>query len=126
MTLCISDKAEEFRIEISGPFMATAVADAGTAWKAALLANIPRRISVDIERMTGYDEAGYRLLRDMHAHGTHICAGTPSSLHFFEQISGALITDNSVFLDESTLSGRRRKANEEIVAIHSRAKASGE
>jgi hypothetical protein len=88
MTVCISDKAEEFRIEIAGLFMAGAVAEAATAWKAALLVNAPRRVCVDITRMSGYDHAGYKLLREMHAHGTHIGAGTPRSLYFLNEISG--------------------------------------
>jgi hypothetical protein len=87
VTLNISDQADEFRIEIFGRFADSAVNDAAAAWKAALLTNTPRRISVDITRMSGYDQAGYLLLRDFCNHGTHIVAGTPRSLFFFTEIS---------------------------------------
>lgn len=87
MNIYIVDQAEEFRIEITGRFADSAVSNAAAAWKAALLVNTPRRISVDITRMTGYDRDGFLLLQNMHLHGTHIAAGTPRSLLFFNQIS---------------------------------------
>jgi hypothetical protein len=89
LTIYISDQADEFRIEISGRFADAAVEDAATAWRSALMVKVPRRISVDITRMTGYDSAGYSLLRDIYKHGTHIVAGTPRSLLFLTQISSA-------------------------------------
>jgi hypothetical protein len=87
LTLRIFDRAEEFRIEISGRFSGSAVTDAATAWKQALKVNTPRRISVDITEMTGYDPAGCALLREMQMHGTHMVAATPRSLVFLDQIS---------------------------------------
>ncbi len=87
MTLRIFDRAEEFRIEISGRFSGDAVVDAATAWKQALSVNNPRRISVDITELTGYDPAGCALLREMQIHGTHMVAATPRSLVFLDQIS---------------------------------------
>lgn len=120
MNLRISDKAEEFRIEIVGKFMASSVADAATAWKAALMDNIPRRISVDITRMTGYDHAGYVLLREMQAHGTHIGAGTAASLHFLSQISGPLKTA----LDDAARPPKRTASK--LITMQQRATASGE
>ena len=122
MTLYISDKAEEFRIEISGPFIASAVSDAATAWKAALLVNLTRRISTDITRMTGYDHAGYLLLREMHAHGTHIVAGTPKSLHFFDQISGP----PRPTLDLLSSDDARDRKRSQVVSMHTRPAAAGE
>jgi hypothetical protein len=88
VTLRIFDRAEEFRIEISGRFAGGAVTDAEKAWKTALNANNPRRISVDIAGMSSYDEAGCKLLREMQLHGTHIVAGTARSLVFLSQITG--------------------------------------
>ena len=87
MTLRIFDRAEEFRIEISERFFGDAVIEAATAWKQALKVNTPRRISVDITEMTGYDPAGCALLREMQMHGTHMVAATPRSLVFLDQIS---------------------------------------
>ena len=113
--LYISDQAEEFRIEISGRFADAAVCDAETAWKAALLTNTPRRISVDITRMTGYDGAGYLLLRDFYRHGTHIVAGTPRSLLFLNQIA-----------DPRAIAQPKRVSSKEILSMPPRAVASGE
>ncbi len=115
MTLFISDQAEEFRIEISGRFADCAVSDAATAWQAALKANTPRRISVDITRMTGYDREGYLVLRDFYRHGTHIVAGTPRSLLFLNQISDPRPVAQSV-----------RTASKELYSMPPRAVASGE
>ena len=125
LTLCISDRAEEFRIEIFGPFTGSAVTDAATAWKAALLVNIPRRISVDITRMTGYDRAGYMLLCEMHRHGTHIGAGTPHSLQFLTQISGRLEPGAAFLLEDGSRSGKRA-ASKQVVTMKPRASAAGE
>lgn len=140
MTLYITDKAEEFRIEISGQFAGAAVTDAGTAWKAALLTNVPRRISVDITRITGYDHAGYMLLRDMQLHGTHIVAGTPRSLRFLRQISSRtdgvppMLVDGNrppemeppkpVGFNEARKS--KNVSGERVTPIQARAMASGE
>jgi hypothetical protein len=125
MTLYISDQAEEFRIEISGRFADASVGNAATAWKAALLENTPRRISVDITRMTGYDHAGLVLLREVHLHGTHIVAGTPRSLLFFNQISSPPRPVSKLFSDED-LRRARRASTKQILTMPSRAGASGE
>jgi hypothetical protein len=115
VTLYISDQAEEFRIEISGRFADCAVNDAATAWQAALKINAPRRISVAITRMTGYDREGYLLLREFYRHGTHIVAGTPRSLLFLNQISDPRPTAQPL-----------RPASKEILTMPPRAVASGE
>ncbi len=137
MTLYITDKAEEFRIEISGEFAASAVTDAAVAWKAALFTNVPRRISVDITRITGYDHAGYLLLRDMHAHGTHIVAGTPRSLRFLRQISSRMSPMPASLLDTDSNEERpvpagaadfrrnKKVSGERLTVLPPRAAASG-
>ena len=125
MTLYISDGAEEFRIEISGVFASSAVSDAATAWKAALLANIPRRISVDITRMSGYDYGGYILLREIYAHGTHIVAGTPKSLQFFDEISMPPRLSPARFGDDRRRA-EKRSSSKQVVTMQPRAAASGE
>ncbi len=83
----ISDLADEFRIEISGRFSGNLVSDVAAAWRTALSDNLCRRVTLDINRMTGYDRAGYSLLREIHTHGTHMTAGTPRALLFLSQIS---------------------------------------
>jgi hypothetical protein len=122
LTLYISDQADEFRIEISGRFADSAVSDAATAWRAALSLKTPRRISVDITRMTGYDPAGYQLLRDIYSHGTHVVAGTPRSLLFFSQISASRPVLTSITGDSSR---GKRNASRQIAGMH-RAAAAGE
>ena len=107
MTIYISDQAEEFRLEISGRFADSAVSEAATAWQAALLENTPRRISVDITRLTGYDRAGFLLLREVHIHGTHIVAGTPRSLLFFNQISSPMRSSAPLLSAENFIRDKR-------------------
>ncbi len=120
LTIHISDQAEEFRIEIPGRFCDSAVSEASAAWHAALSANTPRRISVDITQMSGYDRAGYLLLREIYSHGTHIVAGTPESLRFLSQISSSKPMLASVF--EDTPKPKRKQ----VFPLHPRATASGE
>ncbi len=120
MTLNISDQAEEFRIDIPGRFCDSAVSEAATAWRAALSANTPRRISVDITQMTGYDRAGYLLLCEICSHGTHIVASTPQSLRFLSQISSNKPMLASVFEDSP------KQKRKQVVPLHPRATASGE
>jgi hypothetical protein len=129
LTLYISDQADEFRIEISGRFADSAVSDAATAWRAALLTNTPRRVSVDITRMTGYDRAGYLILREFHKHGTHIVAGTPRSLLFFTQISSSQRSFHERGLHnltESAAQPSKRPSSQDLTLVPARAVASGE
>ncbi len=120
MTLSISDQAEEFRIEISGRFCDSAVTEAANAWQSALSAKTPRRISVDITKMNGYDRAGYVLLREIYSHGTHIVAGTPQSLSFLSQISSSKPMLASIFEDSS------KQKRKQVFSLQPRATASGE
>lgn len=125
MTIYISDQANEFRIEISGRFADAVVGEAATAWKAALRENTPRRISVDITRMTGYDRAGHLLLRELHAHGTHIVAGTPRSLLFLNQISSPSASSTLALPDDGPRQNRR-SSSATVLTMPPRAAASGE
>lgn len=86
-TVKIYDRAHEFRIEIAGRLGGECVAEVETAWKNALLETGPRRFAVDISRLTGYDNSGRKLLREMYRHGTEFAAGTPLSLVFLNEIS---------------------------------------
>lgn len=125
MTIYISDQAEEFRIEITGRFADSSVGDAASAWKAALLVNTPRRISVDITRMTGYDRAGFLVLREMHVHGTHMAAGTPRSLLFLNQISSPARTLSPALINQDAHQAKRSSVKR-VLTMPSRAVASGE
>lgn len=86
-TIKIFDRADEFRIEIAGRLEGQSVADASRAWCAEMMAHSPRKCIVDISRLSAYDSAGLKLLREMHLHGTQIAAATPLSLVFLNEIS---------------------------------------
>jgi hypothetical protein len=86
-TITIHDRADEFRIEIAGRFSGDVVNDAAAHWKNALRENPPRRFTVDISRLNGYDYAGCKLLSKMYHHGAQFAASTPLSLVFLNEIS---------------------------------------
>jgi hypothetical protein len=86
-TITIHDRADEFRIEIVGRFSGDIVNDAAAHWKNALRETPPRRFTVDISRLNGYDYAGCKLLSKMYHHGAHFAASTPLSLVFLNEIS---------------------------------------
>lgn len=86
-TIKIHDWAHEFRIEIIGRFSGRCINEASEEWERALGEASPRRITVDITRLSGYDAAGRQLLADMHRHGTIIAASTPLSLVFLHEIT---------------------------------------
>lgn len=87
-TLKIYDRADEFRIEVAGRFAGDCVNEIAVAWKeAAYLEGGARRFVVNISRLTSYDNAGRKLLRQMYRHGIQIAAGTPNSLVFLSEIS---------------------------------------
>lgn len=86
-TIKVFDRADEFRIQIVGRLEGQSVTDASRAWCSEMKSPAPRRCTVDISRLSGYDAAGLKLLREMHHHGTQIAAGTPLSLVFLNEIS---------------------------------------
>lgn len=86
-TIRFYEGADEFRIEIVGRFQAESVSEVSRMWRSALRETKPRKCIVDISRISGYDTAGCRLLREMYHHGTQIAAGTPMSLVFLSEIS---------------------------------------
>src|SRR4051794_910323 len=47
----------------------------------------PRTVTVDVSGLTGYDNAGRKLLRYMYGHGTKIAAANASSLLFLGEIT---------------------------------------
>jgi ABC-type transporter Mla MlaB component len=83
----LHDRADEFRIEIAGRLQGEAVERSGQAWRGALQETPARRCIVDISRLSGYDAAGLKLLRDMYQHGTQIAASTPESLVLLSEIA---------------------------------------
>ena len=83
----ISDGADEFRIELIGKFTGERVAQVEQAWKTALSVPTPRRYTIDISRMSGFDGAGRKLLATMYRHGTQFAAGTPQALVLLGEIS---------------------------------------
>ena len=85
-TIKIYDGASEFRIEITGRFQAESVDEVGRMWRRAMQESTPRRCIIDISRISEYDQAGCKLLRDMYHHRTQISAATPLSLLFLKEI----------------------------------------
>lgn len=85
--LKLHDRADELRIEIAGRLQAETVDRVSQAWRGALQETPPRHCTVDISRLSGYDPAGLRLLRDMYHHGTQIAASTPASLVLLSEIA---------------------------------------
>jgi len=97
-TYKILDQADEFRIEIVGRLTGEGVYEIRRYWEEALKETAPRRLSVDISRLSGYDSSARKLLAEMYRHGTEFAARTPSSLVFLNEIAntprnaGTLIT----------------------------------
>ena len=89
-TFKIHDGADEFRVDIAGRFAGGCVEEVRTAWQEALNKTLPRYFTVDLTRISGYDAAGRKLLRDMHQHGTQFAAGTPEALVLLQEISPSL------------------------------------
>ncbi|MBV8070212.1 MAG: hypothetical protein JO270_09940 [Acidobacteriaceae bacterium] len=87
MTVKIHDRADEFRIELIGKFSGEIVNEVASNWKEALADTLPRKCTVDISRLTSYDGAGRKLLREMYQHGTQFAAGNPVALTFLNEIS---------------------------------------
>ena len=87
MTIKIHDRADEFRIELIGKFSGSIVDEVASSWKSALADASPRRCTVDISRLSGYDNSGRKLLRQMYKHGTQFAAGNPVALAFLNEIS---------------------------------------
>lgn len=81
------DGAEEFRIEIVGNFVGACVHEVEWRWRRALSESSPRTVTVDVSGLTGYDNAGRKLLRYMYGHGTKIAAANSNSLIFLGEIT---------------------------------------
>ena len=86
------DTADEFRIEIVGRFAGECVQEVKQSWEQALRKTSPRRLSVDISRLSGYDAAGRKLLAEMYRHGTELSARNASSLVFLNEIANTVQT----------------------------------
>ncbi|MBV8807560.1 MAG: hypothetical protein JO033_02700 [Acidobacteriaceae bacterium] len=86
-TIKIHDRADQFRIEIAGRFAGDIVFEVQATWKAVLNEAHARKVTVDISRLSGYDNNGRKVLAELYRHGIHIAAATPSSLVFLNEIS---------------------------------------
>lgn len=118
-TLRIRDWADEFRIEIIGRFAGSSTTEASNEWHRALSEASPRRVVVDITRLSGYDTPGRQLLAHMYTHGTTIAAGTPLSLVFLHEIThtpklepGLVLAPNKKSLDTAPARFRAQAAGE--------------
>ncbi len=81
------DEAHQFRIEIEGRLSGSSVSEVHDRWREELVETSPRKFVVDISDLTGCDEPGFRLLHEMHSHGTYIAARNPRALDFLNKIS---------------------------------------
>ena len=86
-TIKTYDRADEFRFEILGKFAGSCVHEVAVEWTSQAPESFHRKFTVDISGMTGYDNAGKKLLREMHRHGAQFACATPQSLIFFSEIS---------------------------------------
>jgi hypothetical protein len=120
-TLKIRDWADEFRIEIIGRFAGSCTTEAANEWQRALSEASPRRVVVDITRLSGYDTTGRQLLSYMHNHGTTIAAGTPLSLVFLHEITHNPKLDPGLTLEPTT-----GKKSQDSAPPRLRAQAAGE
>ncbi len=120
-TLKIRDWADEFRIEIIGRFAGSSTIEAASEWERALSESSPRRLIVDITRLSGYDAAGRQLLAHMYNHGTTIAAGTPLSLVFLHEITHTPKLDGGLVLESG-----KGKQSPDSAATRLRAQAAGE
>jgi hypothetical protein len=119
-TYKIVEKANEFRIEIVGRFAGDGVQDVRQSWEQALRETAPRRLSVDISRLSGYDSSGRKLLGEMYRHGTDFTARTPSSLVFLNEIANAPRTPGTL------ITAPVGKSQKEVVGQQLRALAAGQ
>lgn len=97
----VQDRAQEFRITIEGRLAGDCVKEVAGVWAAALGESLPRKITVDISLLTGYDASGQKLLRQMEIHGTHFAAGTPESLVHLAKATASVRGGNSVLPEQA-------------------------
>jgi len=86
-TLKINDNAGSLRVEILGRLAGSTVDELSRLWESILKEQAPRRFTVDVTNLSGYDHIGCALLRDMHRHGVHIAAASAASLVFLAEIT---------------------------------------
>lgn len=119
----INDEAHLLRIEIEGRLAGRLVTEVQQAWQLALEEASSRKFTVDISQLTGYDQAGYKLLRDMYKHGTYVAARTPRALVFLREVSRPEVKGPAlVYEADAPTVTPKRKTNTPAV----RAAASGE
>ena len=106
-TYKITDRGDEFRIEIIGRFAGDGVPEVKQSWHAALSEAAYRRLTVDISRLTGYDSAARKLLVEMYRHGTEFAARTPSSLVFLSEIANTPRTPGKLITAPTSTSQKR-------------------
>ena len=89
-TVRVLDEADQFRIEIEGRLAGETVIHVRRCWRSALFEPSLRKLTIDISQLTGYDRHGFKLLREMYAHGTCISARNAEALTILHEISSRL------------------------------------
>jgi hypothetical protein len=113
----VFDQANEFRIEIEGRFAGEVVDYVNDLWETALGESSPRRFSVDISGLTGYDVTGCRLLRDIYRHGTYISARNAASLAFLSEISSPTLGRPALVSSSNTAMRRQGNGKASVTSI---------
>ena len=118
------DEAHQFRIEIQGRLSGSSVSEVHDRWHRELLEASPRKFVVDISDLTGCDEPGFRLLRDMHSHGTYIAARNATALEFLNEISSPEVTGPTLVY-KAEGEAKRRSGGKASVTPFPQSKAAG-
>lgn len=109
----VLDRAYEVRVEIAGRFAGSVVEEVASTWRETLAETTSRRFTLDISRLSGYDNAGRNLLSSMYHHGTRIAASTPLSLVFLNEIS-AIPRPQATLVFTAVESGKPHHSEEKV------------
>jgi ABC-type transporter Mla MlaB component len=113
----VFDRADEVRVEIAGRFANSTVEEVASTWHATLSERAPRRFTVDISRLSGYDSAGRNLLSSMYHHGVRIAASTPLSLVFLNEVSSIPRQPHPAVVYSAPASGKPHHSEEKVTVF---------
>ena len=123
----VTDEANLFRVEVEGRFSGEIVDRVGKYWHGVMGEGCLRRFTIDISQLTGYDSAGWGLLRDMYKHGVYVSARTPRSLVFLDEIAAPAIAGPTLVYKAPQPEAENAPAAKPTAVIsRARAAASGE
>ena len=106
-TLQIHDYANQLRFEITGKLSGDCVSRISERWMSALPGSYHRKLTIDISALTGYDQAGRVLLREMYERGMEFSGSTPQSLVYLQEISKPSVSAARTPIRESYLAPKQ-------------------